>query len=55
MDAELHKKLPDVEVKLVPGEKGIFDVFADDRLVFSKHREKRFPTHEEILEALQSR
>lgn len=30
----------------------MFDVHADGKLVFSKHREGRFPEHDEILGAL---
>lgn len=30
----------------------MFDVTADGKTVFSKHREGRFPDHEEILSAL---
>lgn len=38
--------------QLVKGDNGVFDVVADGRLVFSKHREGRFPEEEEVLEAL---
>ncbi len=30
----------------------MFDVFVDGRLIFSKHREGRFPDEEEILALL---
>lgn len=41
-----------VESQLVKGDDGVFDVVADGRLVFSKHREGRFPEEQEVLEAL---
>ena len=41
-----------VEPQLVKGDNGVFDVFADGRLVFSKHEAGRFPEHDEVLEAL---
>jgi selT/selW/selH-like putative selenoprotein len=36
----------------VKGGSGVFDVFVDDRLVFSKKSEGRFPTEDEILDKL---
>jgi selT/selW/selH-like putative selenoprotein len=41
-----------VEPQLVKDDNGVFDVVADGRLLFSKHREGRFPEEEEVLEAL---
>ena len=49
--AELKESLG-IEIELVPGEKGIFDVICDDTLVFSKHSTGRFPQLGEISEAL---
>jgi predicted Rdx family selenoprotein len=40
------------EANAVLGETSQFDVVADDRLVFSKQRERRFPDAEEIIRAL---
>ena len=34
---------------------GVFDVRADDDLVFSKHDQGRFPEDDEIVEALRNR
>ena len=45
-------RVPDLEVELVGGRGGIFDVYADERLVFSKDREFRFPKAEEVVAAL---
>jgi predicted Rdx family selenoprotein len=39
----------------VEGGNGIFDVLADDELLFSKGRAGRFPEHSEILDALRTR
>ncbi|HKQ29359.1 MAG TPA: Rdx family protein [Burkholderiales bacterium] len=41
-----------VEPELVKGANGIFDVAADGKLVFSRHRDARFPGTEEIIQAL---
>ncbi len=38
--------------EMEPGEKSQFDVLVDDRLVFSKPREGRYPDLHEILAAL---
>jgi len=48
----LKKAYPDIQVQLVGGHGGIFDVLVDDRLVFSKHREGRFPEDREVIAAL---
>jgi predicted Rdx family selenoprotein len=37
---------------MVSGEKSQFDIFVDDRLVFSKKREGRWPELTEIMAAL---
>ena len=37
---------------LVKGANGVFDVAADGALIFSKHREHRFPDSGEIVQAL---
>ncbi len=38
--------------QLVEGDKGVFDVVADGKLVFSKHQIGRFPTNDEVLDLL---
>jgi selenoprotein W-related protein len=43
-----------VDAELVRGERGIFDVVVDGRLLFSKHESGRFPDPDEILSALAS-
>jgi len=32
----------------------VFDVIVDDEIVFSKHREWRFPSDEEVLERIRA-
>jgi hypothetical protein len=39
----------------VKGDEGVFDVFADGRLVFSKDEQGRFPRNDEEVLALLSR
>jgi hypothetical protein len=41
-----------VDATARPGEKSQFDVLVDGQLVFSKQREGRWPTVEEVSEAL---
>lgn len=38
--------------ELVAGSGGVFDVFADGKLVFSKHQRGDFPTEDEVLRLL---
>ena len=40
---------PDVDVVLVAGSNGVFDVSIDGRLVFSKREAGRFPETDDIL------
>jgi len=49
--AEISKKLG-VQPELIKGAGGVFDVVADGALIFSKHREGRFPDAAEIVQAL---
>ena len=43
-----------LETTLVKGVAGVFDIFADGTLVFSKNEEQRFPQDIEIVEALRT-
>ncbi len=52
MKAALEKKFGDVEVELIEGSGGVFEVTVDGKLVFSKKQIGRFPEHEEIFEKL---
>jgi predicted Rdx family selenoprotein len=49
--AEIRQALG-IDPELVKGANGIFDVAADGALVFSKHRDARFPGAEEIIRSL---
>ena len=49
--AELHESL-NIELDLIAGEKGIFDVVADGKLIFSKYATERFPYLGELTEIL---
>jgi selT/selW/selH-like putative selenoprotein len=46
------KRKTGTDAELIPGGSGIFDVVADDRLVFSKHDAGRFPEEDEVCAAL---
>ena len=39
---------------LKKGGRGVFDVTADGKLVFSKYKQGRFPEHSEVIAALRS-
>jgi selT/selW/selH-like putative selenoprotein len=51
--AEIRQALG-IEPELVRGAGGIFEVAADGKLVFSKHRAGRYPDSDEILQALRA-
>ena len=53
MAAEI-KKATGVESELVRGSGGIFNVSVDNKRIFSKHDEGRFPSEKEIVEQLRS-
>jgi selenoprotein W-related protein len=41
-----------VDVKLIPGSNGIFDVIVDEKLVYSKSETGRFPEPGEVAQKL---
>jgi selT/selW/selH-like putative selenoprotein len=43
---------PDLTIELVEGDRGVFDVRADGRLIFSKKTVGRFPSAADILTRL---
>ena len=51
--AELKESL-NIELELIEGGKGIFDVKADDALVFSKYATDRFPYLGEVSQTLKA-
>lgn len=48
--AELEAKFPDegLDIELVGGSRGIFDVVIDGDEIYSKHKSGRFPRYAEI-------
>jgi selT/selW/selH-like putative selenoprotein len=49
---ELEKSHPGVEVEVEDGDRGIFDVYFGDELVFSRYKEMRFPEPGEVSRAI---
>ena len=54
MAADIAKDI-NVEPELIGGGGGVFDVVVDGETIFSKHKESRFPDHQEILDALKKK
>jgi len=50
--AEAIEKEFGIKSRLIKSGGGVFEVLADDTLIFSKRKEFRFPTEKEILEQL---
>jgi selT/selW/selH-like putative selenoprotein len=43
------KKAKGIDARLVEGHRGVFEVTADGRLIFSKKQTGRFPEHHEVI------
>ena len=54
MSAEINYVV-DVDVALIPGSGGVFDVNRDGELIFSKHELGRFPGKVEIVSLLSTK
>ena len=54
MAAELREEFPGVEIKLIPGSGGVFEVVADGQLVFSKKQLGRHAEPGEVSSLLRS-
>ena len=52
MKAALEKAFATVDVELIEGKGGVFEVVHDGQLIFSKKALGRFPEHAEIVNAL---
>jgi selT/selW/selH-like putative selenoprotein len=52
LKAALQEAFPGLEVQLIKGKGGAFEIRSGDVLVFSKKKTGRFPTHDEIVAAL---
>ena len=46
------KSALEIEPELIEGDKGMFDVVADGKMIFSKYKEGRFPSDEKIVDHL---
>ena len=46
---DLEKNVKGAKVVLEPGDKGIFNIFVDEKLIFSKYKTGRFPESDEIV------
>lgn len=55
MAAELREAFPDMDVTLVPGSGGIFEVTLDGALVFSKKRAGRHAQPGEVVESVRAK
>jgi selT/selW/selH-like putative selenoprotein len=49
------KKELGVDAELTRGDRGVFDVAVDGKVIFSKHSAGRFPDDQEILNVLRGR
>ena len=49
---EILTYFENVQVILEQGRNGIFDVYLDENLIFSRYKEKRFPEYDEILKEI---
>lgn len=51
--AELRQRYGDtVDVTLIEGDRGVFDVTLGGDLIFSKHQRGRFPSGDEIIRSI---
>jgi selenoprotein W-related protein len=53
VEDEIRNAYNDADVLAVPGTGGVFDVEVDGKIIFSKHKENRFPEENEIITLLQ--
>jgi selenoprotein W-related protein len=50
--AEEIKRDFNVDAKLIPGSNGIMDITVDGKMVFSKHKQGRFPEPGEVVQLI---
>ena len=55
MAAELTEAFPDMEIKLIPGSGGVFEVTVDGGMIFSKKRVGRHAQPGEVVELLRAK
>jgi len=49
LKASLEEKYPELNIQLIEGKGGVFEVMKDNQLIYSKKALGRFPEHEEIF------
>ncbi|BDC18399.1 Rdx family protein [Acidianus sp. HS-5] len=49
---DLLQYFDDIKIEIEQGKNGIFDVYLDGELIFSRYKEKRFPDNTEILKEI---
>ncbi len=49
MEDDIKKSFPQAEVKLIPGSGGVYEISLDDKLIFSKKEQTRFPKGGEVV------
>jgi selT/selW/selH-like putative selenoprotein len=52
LEDELKSKYEDIDITLIEGSSGVFDVHLDTELIFSKKIKKRFPSKGEIIDLI---
>ena len=52
LEAELRKNFQNIEIKLISGGGGVFEVSLDKNLIFSKKSLGRFPKQSEIVDII---
>ena len=52
LEDELRSKYDNIDVTLIEGSGGIFDVYFNGKLIFSKKLSKRFPSKGEIIDLI---
>jgi selT/selW/selH-like putative selenoprotein len=54
LKAALEAAFPGIDIELIKSKGGAFEIRRDDTLVFSKKATGRFPSNQEIVEALRA-
>lgn len=52
LEDELKSKYENIDITLIEGSSGVFDVHLDTELIFSKKIKKRFPSKGEIIDLI---
>lgn len=54
LEEEIKNVYSDAKIELIRSSGGVFEIFVDDKLIFSKYNLSRFPDDGEILERIKS-